>query len=231
MELSKILAQLTDEDGHITVPHFYDDVQRVTQYERSLIAEIPFDEEAYKKNLDVKMLSGEKGYSTLERTGIRPSLDICGIWGGYTGEGAKTVLPSKAFAKLSTRLIPNQEYEKIAQLMEDHIISIASPAVDVKVTALHGAASYVCPIDSEAYIAAEEAYTQTFGVKPLPVRRGGSIGVVPVFEKVLGVKPVLMGFGLEADATHSPNENFPLELFHKGIETIIRFYIEYCKEN
>jgi acetylornithine deacetylase/succinyl-diaminopimelate desuccinylase-like protein len=231
MELSKILAQLTDEDGHITVPHFYDDVQRVTQYERSLIAEIPFDEEAYKKNLDVKMLSGEKGYSTLERTGIRPSLDICGIWGGYTGEGAKTVLPSKAYAKLSTRLIPNQEYEKIAQLMEDHIISIASPAVDVKVTALHGAASYVCPIDSEAYIAAEEAYTQTFGVKPLPVRRGGSIGVVPVFEKVLGVKPVLMGFGLEADATHSPNENFPLELFHKGIETIIRFYIEYCKEN
>ena len=230
MELSKILAQLTDEDGHISVPHFYDDVQRVTQYERSLIAETPFDEEAYKKNLNVKMLSGEKGYNTLERTGIRPSLDICGIWGGYTGEGAKTVLPSKAFAKLSARLIPNQKYEKIAQLMEDHIISIASPAVDVKVTALHGAASYVCPIDSEAYKAAEAAYTQSFGIKPLPVRRGGSIGVVPVFEKVLGVKPVLMGFGLESDATHSPNENFPLDLFHKGIETIIRFYIEYCKD-
>lgn len=229
-ELAKLLGSLTDNDGHITIPHFYDDVLEVSDEERALIAQIPFDENSYKQNLGVKMLVGEKGFSTIERTGIRPSLDICGIWGGYTGEGAKTVLPSKAYAKLSTRLVPNQQYDKIAQLVVDYLKQAASPAVDIKVEALHGARSYVCPIDSKAYKAAEAAYEKTFGKRPLPVRRGGSIGVVPVFETVLGVKPVLMGFGLESDATHSPNENFPLELFRKGIETITQFYLEYSKK-
>ncbi|MFA6582503.1 MAG: M20/M25/M40 family metallo-hydrolase, partial [Paludibacter sp.] len=226
MELAKILAQLTDADGKITVPGFYDDVEEVTAYEREMIAQIPFDKEEYMKNLNIKALSGEKGYSTIERTGIRPALDICGIWGGYTGEGSKTVLPSKAYAKLSARLVPNQRFEKIAKLMTDHLIKIAPETVDIKVTTLHGAESYVCPIDSVAYKAAEKAYTTVFGKKPLPVRRGGSIGVIPIFEKVLQVKPILMGFGLESDAIHSPNENFPLDLFSKGIETIVEFYKE-----
>lgn len=227
MELTKILAQLINSDGKITIPNFYDDVEEVTDYEREMIAQIPFDEDAYKKNLDIKAVFGEKGYSTIERTGIRPAMDICGIWGGYTDEGSKTVLPSKAFAKLSARLVPNQRYEKIAELVANHIKAIAPPYVDVKVTTLHGAQSYVCPIDSEAYKAAESAYTKVFSKKPLPVRRGGSIGVIPVFEKVLNVKPILMGFGLESDAIHSPNENFPLDLFYKGIETIVEFYIKY----
>ena len=226
MELSKILAKLTDENGKIAIPHFYDDVEEVSDYERDLIAKIPFDEAAYKKNLNIKTVSGEKGYSTIERTGIRPALDICGIWGGYTGEGSKTVLPSKAYAKLSTRLVPHQRQEKIAKLVEDYLIEIAPDTIDIKITYLHGAQSYVCPIDSKAYKAAEAAYTKTFGIKPLPVRRGGSIGVIPIFEKVLEVKPILMGFGLESDAIHSPNENFPLELFYKGIETIVAFYNE-----
>lgn len=228
-ELTKILGGLTDSNGRITIPHFYDDVLEVSDEERALIAQIPFDEKTYKQNLGVTVLTGEKGFSTIERTGIRPSLDICGIWGGYAGEGAKTVLPSKAFAKLSTRLVPNQQYEKIARLVENHLKEIASPAIDIKVEALHGARSYVCPIDSKAYKAAETAYEKTFGKCPLPVRRGGSIGVVPVFESILGVKPILMGFGLESDATHSPNENFPLDLFRKGIETITYFYLEYSK--
>jgi len=226
MELVKILAQLTDADGKITVPGFYDDVEEVTAYEREMIAQIPFDKDEYMKNLNIKALSGEKGYSTIERTGIRPALDICGIWGGYTGEGSKTVLPSKAYAKLSARLVPNQQFEKIAKLLTDHLIKIAPETVDIKVTTLHGAESYVCPIDSPAYKAAEKAYTTVFGKKPLPVRRGGSIGVIPIFEKVLHVKPILMGFGLESDAIHSPNENFPLDLFSKGIETIVEFYRE-----
>jgi len=153
-------------------------------------------------------------------------LDICGIWGGYTGEGSKTVLPSKAFAKLSARLVPNQQYEKIAQLVSEHLTQLAPKNIDIKVSSLHGAQSYVCPIDSKEYKAAEAAYTKVFEKKPLPVRRGGSIGVIPIFEKVLNVKPILMGFGLESDAIHSPNENFPLDLFYKGIETIIEFYNE-----
>ncbi|MFT3754199.1 MAG: dipeptidase [Paludibacter sp.] len=231
MELCKLLSQLTDSDGRITIPHFYADVEEVSDYERELIARIPFDEEEYKKNLNIKTLSGEKGYSTIERTGIRPSLDICGIWGGYTGEGTKTVLPSKAYAKLSTRLVPHQREEIIADLVSDYLKQIAPENIDIKVTFLHGANSYVCPIDSDTYKAAEKAYTKTFGKKPLPVRRGGSIGVIPVFEKVLDVKPVLMGFGLESDAIHSPNENFPVELFFKGIETIVEFYHEISNKN
>lgn len=231
MELCKLLSQLTNSEGKITIPHFYDDVEEVSDYERGLIARIPFDEEEYKKNLNIKTLSGEKGYSTIERTGIRPSLDICGIWGGYTGEGTKTVLPSKAYAKLSTRLVPHQREEIIAKLVSDYLTQIAPENIDIKVTFLHGANSYVCPIDSDTYKAAEKAYTKTFGKKPLPVRRGGSIGVIPVFEKVLDVKPVLMGFGLESDAIHSPNENFPVELFFKGIETIVEFYHEISNKN
>lgn len=227
LELSKILASLTDNDGRITIPGFYDNVEEVSPEERALIAKIPFDEEEYKANLNIKETFGEKGYSTIERTGIRPALDICGIWGGYSGEGSKTVLPSKAYAKLSARLVPNQRYAEIASLVEKHILSIAPGHVEVKVEQLHGAESYVCPIDSDAYRAAEKAYTKVFGIRPLPVRRGGSIGVIPVFEKVLDVKPILMGFGLESDAIHSPNENFPLNLFYKGIETIVEFYMEF----
>ena len=226
MELCKILGQLTNSDGKITIPGFYDDVVEVSDYERELIAQIPFNEEEYKKNLTIRTVHGEKGYSTIERTGIRPALEICGIWGGYTGEGAKTVLPSKAFAKLSARLVPNQQYEKIAHLVTAHLQNIAPHYIDIEVTTLHGAESYVCPIDSPAYKAAEKAYTKVFGIQPLPVRRGGSIGVIPIFEKVLNVKPILMGFGLESDAIHSPNENFPLDLFTKGIETIVEFYLE-----
>lgn len=228
-ELCKILAQLSDKDGKITVPGFYDNVEEVSDEERKLIAQIPFDEEAYKKDLEITEVFGEKGYSTIERTGIRPAMDICGIWGGYQGEGSKTVLPAKAFAKLSARLVPNQTYDEISVLVAEHIKKIAPSHVKVEVHHLHGAESYVCPIDSEAYRAAEAAYTKTFGKRPLPVRRGGSIGVVPVFEKVLGVKPILMGFGLESDAIHSPNENFPVEMFLRGIETIVEFYAHYKK--
>lgn len=227
LELTKILASLSNSDGKVTIPGFYDNVEEVSAEERALIAKIPFDEAEYKANLNIRETFGEKGYSTIERTGIRPALDICGIWGGYTGEGSKTVLPSKAFAKLSARLVPNQRYAEIAALVEKHILSIAPSYIDVKVEQLHGAESYVCPIDSDAYRAAERAYTKVFGIRPLPVRRGGSIGVIPVFEKVLEVKPILMGFGLESDAIHSPNENFPLELFYKGIETIVEFYREF----
>jgi len=230
-EMCKLLASLTDNDGRITVPHFYDKVQDVSEEEKMLIERIPFHEKHYKKQLGVKKLYGEVGYSTLERTGVRPSLDICGIWGGYTGEGSKTVLPSKAYAKLSTRLVPNQQYQEILNLVTDYLYSIAPEHIDLKVTPLHGAESYVCPIDSPAYRAAEMAYQEVFGVRPLPVRRGGSIGVIPVFEKTLNVKPLLMGFGLESDAIHSPNENFPLEMFTKGIEIIIEFYLRFDKMN
>jgi acetylornithine deacetylase/succinyl-diaminopimelate desuccinylase-like protein len=223
-ELSKILSQLTDKEGKITIPGFYNKVEEVSAGERELIAQIPFDEEKYKQNLGITEVYGEKGYSTLERTGIRPTLDLCGIWGGYTGEGSKTVLPSKAFAKLSARLVPHQKHEEIMELVANHLKSIAPSHIHLQVIPLHGAESYVCPIDSAAYKATEKAYEEVFGIRPLPVRRGGSIGVVPVFEKVLGVKPILMGFGLESDAIHSPNENYPLELFFKGIQTISAFY-------
>lgn len=228
-ELARMLAQLTDKNGRITIPHFYDDVEEVSKKERNLIKLIPFDEEEYKRNLNIKYVYGEKGHTTIERTGIRPTLDVCGIWGGYMGEGSKTVLPSKAYAKLSARLVPNQKYEKIAKLVEKHLLKTAPKHIDIKVTRLHGAESYVCPIDSAEYKAAEKAYEKVFGIKPLPVRRGGSIGVVPVFEKVLGVKPILMGFGLESNAIHSPNENFRIDLYEKGIETIVEFYKEYCR--
>ncbi len=224
IELSKIIARLVDADGHITIPHFYDDVDTVSPEERELIVQIPFNEAEYKQSIGIKELHGEAGYSTVERTGIRPSLDVCGMWGGYTGEGSKTVLPAKAYAKLSARLVPHQQPEKIADLVADHIQAIAPSCVDVQVEWLHGAEPYVCPIDLPVYKAAELAYQQVYGKRPLPVRSGGSIGVVPVFERVLGVKSILMGFGLEADAIHSPNESFMTDQFEKGIRTIVAFY-------
>ena len=224
VELSKIIARLVDADGHITIPHFYDDVDTVSPEERELMAQIPFDETAYKQSIGIRELHGETGYSTVERTGIRPSLDVCGMWGGYTGEGSKTVLPAKAYAKLSARLVPHQQPDKIATLVADHIRAIAPGYVDVQVEWMHGAEPYVCPIDLPVYKAAEQAYQQVYGKRPLPVRSGGSIGVVPVFERVLGVKSILMGFGLESDAIHSPNESFMTGQFEKGIRTIVAFY-------
>jgi acetylornithine deacetylase/succinyl-diaminopimelate desuccinylase-like protein len=229
-ELAKILAQLTNDKGQITIPGFYDNVKPVSVEERQMIAQIPFDENEYKKNLSIKDIYGEEGYSTIERTGIRPALDICGIWGGYTGEGSKTVLPSKAYAKLSARLVPDQKYHEISDLVIEYLKRITPQYVKIEITPMHGTESYVCPIDLPAYKAAEKAYTRAFDKRPIPVRRGGSIGVIPVFEKTLGVKSILIGFGLESDAIHSPNENFPVELFFKGIETIVYFYEEYSKE-
>ena len=225
--LCELMAQMTDENGRITIPHFYDDVEDVSQSEREMIAQIPFDEEAYKKAIGVRMLRGEKGYSTLERNSCRPSFDICGIWGGYTGEGAKTVLPSKAYAKVSTRLVANQQHEKISELFVRYINDIAPDYVDVKVTPMHGGEGYVCPITMPAYKAAEKGFEKAFGKKPLAVRRGGSIPIISDFERILGVKTVLMGFGLESDAIHSPNENFRLDILRKGIEAVVEFHREY----
>lgn len=227
--LCSMITQMVDEDGKITVPGFYDKVKEVSEEERALLAEAPFNVEEYKKAIDVEELKGEKGYSPTEHTGIRPSFDVCGIWGGYTGEGAKTVLPSKAFAKISSRLIPDQDHEEIAILFKEHFESIAPKSVKVEVTPLHGGPAYVCPIDIPAYKAAEKAYTDTFGKRPVPVRSGGSIPIISTFEKVLGIKSVLMGFGLESDAIHSPNENYPLAQFFKGIETIPLFYKYYAE--
>lgn len=222
--LCSMIAEMVDEKGKITIPGFYDDVLEVSQEERKLLAQTPFSKEDYKKAIGVDELAGEAGYLPSERTGIRPSFDVCGIWGGYTGEGAKTVLPSKAFAKISTRLVPDQEHKKIAGLFNDHFEGIAPKSVKVLVTPLHGGQGYVCPIDFPAYKAAEKAYTEVYGKRPVPVRSGGSIPIISTFEEVLGVKSVLMGFGLESDAIHSPNENYPLEQFFNGIKTIPLFY-------
>jgi acetylornithine deacetylase/succinyl-diaminopimelate desuccinylase-like protein len=227
--LCSMIDQMTDENGKVTIPGFYDDVLEVSEKERELLGRAPFNEENYKNAIGVDELSGEKGYTTTERTGIRPSFDVCGIWGGYTGEGAKTVLPSKAYAKISTRLVPNQNHEKIAELFKNHFESIAPKSVKVEVTPLHGGQGYVCPIDLPAYQAAEKAYQDVYGKRPVPVRSGGSIPIISTFEEVLGLKSVLMGFGLEADAIHSPNENYPLEQFFNGIRTIPLFYKYYAE--
>ena len=227
--LAKLIAQLQDEKGKVTIPGFYDDVLELSMEERALMAKAPFDVERYKKALDIAEVSGEEGYSTLERTGIRPSLDVNGIWGGYTGEGAKTVLPSKAYAKISMRLVPNQNHEKIAELFEAHFKKIAPKSVKVKVTALHGGQGYVSPIDIPAYRAASRAMETTFGKLPVPVRSGGSIPIISTFEEKLGLKSILMGFGLESDAIHSPNENYPLANFYRGIETITYFYAYFAE--
>ncbi len=228
--LSKMIASLTDEDNRITIPGFYDKVIELSAEERSEMAKAPFELEEYKKAIDIKEVSGEEGYSTIERTGIRPTLDVCGIWGGYTGEGAKTVLPSKAYAKISMRLVPNQDHEEISELFARHFESIAPNSVKVKVTNLHGGQGYVSPTDTKAYRSASAAYEKTFGKKPVPTRSGGSIPIISTFERVLGTKSILMGFGLESDAIHSPNENYPLFNFYKGLETIPWFYKFFTEE-
>jgi acetylornithine deacetylase/succinyl-diaminopimelate desuccinylase-like protein len=222
--LARMITQMVDENGKITIPGFYDDVIEVDKAERAEMAKAPFNESEYKKAIAVDELLGEKGYTPSEHTGIRPSFDICGIWGGYTGEGAKTVLPSKAYAKVSTRLVPNQDNVKISKQFKEHFESIAPKSVKVEVKPLHGGQGYVCPTDTPAYLAADKAYTESFGKKPVPVRSGGSIPIISDFEQILGVMSVLMGFGLESDAIHSPNENYPLFNFYKGIETIPLFY-------
>lgn len=222
--LCQMIASLSDEKNRINIPHFYDDVLVISDEERALMAKAPFNIDNYKKAIDVEELHGEEGYTTIERTGIRPTLDVCGIWGGYTGEGSKTVLPSVAHAKISMRLVPNQNSEKIAELFQKHFESIAPKCVKVKVTSCHGGEAYVSPIDMPAYKAAEKAYETTFGKRPIPTRSGGSIPIIAGFERILGVKSILMGFGLGSDAIHSPNENYKVEHFFKGIETIPYFY-------
>jgi acetylornithine deacetylase/succinyl-diaminopimelate desuccinylase-like protein len=228
--LAKMIAKLTDEKGRITIPGFYDDVLELTAGEREELGRAPFDIEKYKAAIQIAEVNGEEGFTTLERTGTRPSLDVNGIWGGYTGEGAKTIIPSKASAKISMRLVPNQSHEKINILFEDYFKKIAPPGVTIKVKPLHGGAAYVSPTDSHAYRSASLAYEKVFGKTPVPVRSGGSIPIIALFEKVLGIKSILMGFGLESDAIHSPNENFPLFNFYKGIETIPWFYHYYCEK-
>jgi len=222
--LSKLIASLTDDNGRVTIPGFYDDVVEISRDERDEMAKAPFNETKYMENLGVAELYGETGYTTKERTGIRPTLDVNGIWGGYTAEGTKTVLPSKAYAKISMRLVPNQDYNKIGELFEKYFTSIVPKTMKVKVQTLHGGQAYVSPIDTIGYKAASKAIESVLGKKPIPVRSGGSIPIIPQFEEILGVKTILLGFGLESDACHSPNENYPLDNFFKGIETIPYFY-------
>ena len=227
--LSKMIGDLINENGHITIDGFYDDVQELTKEERFEMSKAPFNLEEYKNALDLEEEAGEAGYSTIERTGIRPTLDVNGIWSGYIEEGAKTVLPSKAYAKISMRLVPAQDPIKIAELFKVHFEKHTPKSVKVKTEYLHGGDAYVSPTDNLAYIAADKAYTETFEKKPVPVRSGGSIPIISTFEKILGTKSILMGFGLESDAIHSPNENYPLFNFFKGIETIPYFYKFYAE--
>jgi acetylornithine deacetylase/succinyl-diaminopimelate desuccinylase-like protein len=222
--LAKMIASLHDENNHITIPGFYDDVAVSTDEERKLMAEAPYDENEFKADLGIKEVWGEKGYTTNERTGIRPTLELNGIWGGYTGEGAKTVLPSKAFAKISARLVPNQTSDKTTEILINHLLKIAPPYVTVKASLHHGGEPYMTPIDSTAYKAAAKAMETTFGKTPIPVRGGGSIPICALFEKELGIKIVFLGFGLDSDNLHSPNEKFNIENFYKGIETIPYFH-------
>ncbi|HDR67915.1 MAG TPA: M20/M25/M40 family metallo-hydrolase, partial [Bacteroidaceae bacterium] len=228
--LAKMIASLTDANNRITIKGFYDDVLEVSEKERAEMAKAPFNPDAYKKSLGIKEAVGEMGYSTIERTGIRPSLDVNGIWSGYIEKGAKTVLPAKAYAKISMRLVPNQDSKKIDMLFEKHFKAITPKGVKVKVKSLHGGQGYVTPIDFPAYRAASKAIEESFGKKPIPVRSGGSIPIVSVFEEVLGIKSILMGFGLDSDAIHSPNENYPLFNFYKGIETIPLFYKYFAEQ-
>lgn len=222
--LSKMIASMHDENNHITIPGFYDDVLEVSAEDRAEMAKTPFDIEEYKKDLEVGDVWGEKGYSSIERTGIRPTLDVNGIWGGYTGEGAKTVLPSKAFAKISMRLVPNQTSDKITEIFKKHFESIAPASVKVEVRPHHGGEPVLTPTDSVAFQAASKAMLETYGKKPIPTRGGGSIPIVALFEKELGLKSVLMGFGLDSDALHSPNEHYGLFNYYKGIQTIPLFH-------
>jgi acetylornithine deacetylase/succinyl-diaminopimelate desuccinylase-like protein len=222
--LCKMIASLHDENNHITIPAFYDKVDNLSDAEKAALNNAPFDLQEYKDELGVADVWGEKGYSTLERTGTRPTLDVNGIWGGYTGEGAKTVLPSKAFAKISMRLVPHQNSDEIAAIFQQHFESIAPASVKVKVTPHHGGEPVVTPTDSKAYQAAAKAIQTTFGKEPIPTRGGGSIPIIALFEKILGLKTVLMGFGLDNDNIHSPNEKYDVANYFKGIETIPYFH-------
>lgn len=225
--MAKMIASLHDENNHITIPGFYDRVVELTDEERAEMAKAPFSKEAYCKALDIEEVYGEEGYSTMERGSIRPTLDVNGMWGGYIGEGAKTVIASKAYAKISMRLVPDQDPEEITNLFLNHFEAIAPKGVTVKVTPHHGGEPAVTPIDSIGYKAASMAYEKTFGKKPIPVRSGGSIPIVAMFEKELGLKTILMGFGLDSDAIHSPNEHYGLFNYYKGIETIPHFYVSF----
>jgi len=225
--LCQMIASMHDEFNHITIPGFYDGVIELSASDRAAMAQTPFDLDAYQKDLGIQSVHGEKGYSTIERASIRPTLDVNGIWGGYTGEGAKTVLPSMAYAKISMRLVPNQSSETITQLFTDHFKAIAPQGVTVTVKPHHGGEAYIMPTDSIAYQAASEALAETFGKEPVPTRGGGSIPIVALFEKELGIKSILMGFGLDSDAIHSPNEHYGLFNFYKGIETIPHFFANF----
>ena len=229
--LAKMIAQLHDDQNRITIPGFYDKVEELSKKEREEMGKAPFDLEDYKSALDLSDVQGEEGYTTAERQSIRPTLDVNGIWGGYTGEGAKTVIASKAHAKISMRLVPHQNWEEISALFAQHFKAIAPKGVRVEVNAHHGGTPYVTPIDHTGYQAAHKAYHDTFGVEPFPQRGGGSIPIVALFEEVLNVKSVLMGFGLDSDAIHSPNEHFGLFNFYKGISTIPLFYKYYADLN
>ena len=227
--LCEMIANMKDENNHITIPKFYDNVIELSVEERADIARAPFSLDKYKKALDLSDIHGEEGYTTMERTGIRPTLDVNGIWGGYTGEGAKTVIASKAFAKISMRLVPNQSDEEITTLFSDYFKSIAPKSVSVKVSPHHGGEPYVSPTDIPAYVAASNAMETTYGKKPVPVKSGGSIPIVALFEAELGVKSILLGFGLDSDAIHSPNEHYGIFNYLKGIETITHFFSNYSK--
>ena len=222
--LCSMIDQLIDENGRITVKGFYDDVVELSQADREQLGRAPFDMEEYKEFLDIDDVNGEAGYTTQERTGIRPCLDVNGIWGGFTGEGAKTVLPSKAHAKISMRLVPNQNCETIARLFEEHFLSIAPKGVRVKVTPHHGGNGFLIPISSPAYQAASRAIGEVYGIEPVPSRGGGSIPILADLQQILNVDPLLMGFGLERDTIHSPNESYLLSQFYKGMESIALFY-------
>jgi acetylornithine deacetylase/succinyl-diaminopimelate desuccinylase-like protein len=222
--LCKMIASCHDENNHITIPAFYDSVQELSAEERTEMAKAPFELEAFKKDLNIDEEQGEKGYSTNERTGIRPTLDVNGIWGGYIGEGAKTVLPSKAFAKISMRLVPNQDSHNISEIFKKHFESVAPKSVKVKVTAHHGGEPVVVPTDSKGFLAASKAMEETYGKKPVPTRSGGSIPIVALFKKELGLDSILFGFGLDSDGLHSPNEHYGVFNYYKGIETIPLFY-------
>ncbi len=229
--LCRMIASLHDENRHITIPGFYEDVLETSAADREAMSGIPFDLEAYKKDLAVNDVYGEKGFSTIERTGIRPTLDVNGIWGGYTGEGSKTVLPSKAFAKISMRLVPNQSSEAITEIFKNHFEKIAPPGIRVEVRPHHGGEPVLTPTTSIAYKAAAAAMNDTFGKQPIPTRGGGSIPIVALFEKELQTKVVLMGFGLDSDALHSPNEHYGIFNYLKGIETIPRFFHHFAEMN
>jgi len=222
--LCEMIASLIDGDGRITIPGFYDEVVELSAEDRAQLARAPFDPEHFKSSIGVKAVKGEKNYSTLERIGIRPCLDVCGIWGGYTGEGAKTVLPSYAQAKISMRLVPNQDYRRITELFIRHLLAIAPETVSVEVHAEHGGQGFLSPISSPFYKAASKAVEEVYGIQPVPARGGGSIPVLAELQEILNARPLLMGFGLERDVIHSPNESFLLSQFYRGIESIVRFY-------